>query len=148
MTSGSAPTFGYDGTWTDPLTGLQCYNTATSRWYSTSAQRWTHSDPSGLAPDSNPNRYVGNDPVNGTDPTGLAVQQLQDGNTTQFVVTAASGFLGLGSGTYLGTITVQNSRRVPTRSPGRANGRGPQQHGDVLRLDQRLQRGGSDQPGG
>ena len=33
--------------------------------------RWTTVDPSGLRPDSNRFRYVGNGPTNGTDPTGL-----------------------------------------------------------------------------
>jgi len=34
--------------------------------------RWTNVDPSGLRPDSNPFRFVGNGPTNGTDPSGLA----------------------------------------------------------------------------
>jgi hypothetical protein len=33
--------------------------------------RWTTQDPLGLEPDSNPYRYVGNDPINNSDPSGL-----------------------------------------------------------------------------
>jgi RHS repeat-associated protein len=69
VTSGNAPQFGYDGVYTDSLTGLVW---DLERWYNTAAQRFQNPDPSGLAPDSNPVRYCGNDPVNGTDPSGLA----------------------------------------------------------------------------
>jgi RHS repeat-associated protein len=43
-----------------------------ARWYSPTDLRWLEEDPSGLAPDSNPYRYCANDPIDGTDPTGLA----------------------------------------------------------------------------
>ncbi|HEX4000852.1 MAG TPA: RHS repeat-associated core domain-containing protein [Pirellulales bacterium] len=91
--SSYAPTFGYDGSYTDPLTGLQWHNDPTSgttgRWYSTSAQRWMQPDPTGLAPDSNPNRYVGNDPMNETDPSGLAAAPIsQAGNAAQIATYA------------------------------------------------------------
>jgi RHS repeat-associated protein len=42
-----------------------------ARWYNPTSQRWLEADPSGLGPDSNSYRYCGNDPTNGTDPTGL-----------------------------------------------------------------------------
>ena len=41
------------------------------RYYDTTRGRFMTEDPSGLGPDVNPYRYVGNDPVNATDPTGL-----------------------------------------------------------------------------
>ena len=62
------PAFGYTGTYTDPVTGFQLHGV---RWYDPASQRWLTQDPSGLGPDSNPYRYVGNMPTEATDPTGL-----------------------------------------------------------------------------
>jgi RHS repeat-associated protein len=42
-----------------------------ARWYNSVAGRWLSQDPLGLGPDMNPYRYVGNDPTDGTDPSGL-----------------------------------------------------------------------------
>ena len=70
-----APLIGYTGSFTDPDTGLQWHNDPTGkkigRWYDPKTQQWIGQDPDGLAPDSNPYRYVGNNPTNGTDPSGL-----------------------------------------------------------------------------
>ena len=53
----------------DRVTGLQ-YNRA--RYYDPTTGRWTTEDPLGFAAgDSNLYRYVGNDPTNHSDPTGL-----------------------------------------------------------------------------
>jgi RHS repeat-associated protein len=41
------------------------------RWYDPANGRWTSQDPLGLGPDSNPYRYVVNDPTDRVDPTGL-----------------------------------------------------------------------------
>jgi RHS repeat-associated protein len=41
------------------------------RYYNPTAGRFLSEDPSGLGPDINPYRYVGNDPTNGTDPSGM-----------------------------------------------------------------------------
>ena len=60
--------FGYTGTYTDPVTGYQLHGV---RWYDPASQRWLSQDPSGLGPDSNPYRYCGNGPTDGTDPSGL-----------------------------------------------------------------------------
>jgi RHS repeat-associated protein len=55
--------------------GVQDRNTAFvmlgARYLNTQTDRWTTEDPSGLGPDINPNRYVGNGPTDGTDPSGL-----------------------------------------------------------------------------
>ena len=71
-----APLIGYTGSFTDPDTGLQWHNDPTGkqigRWYDPKTQQWIGQDPDGLAPDSNPYRYVGNSPTNATDPSGLA----------------------------------------------------------------------------
>ena len=70
-----APLIGYTGSFTDPDTGLQWHNDPTGkqigRWYDPKTQQWIGPDPDGLAPDSNPYRYVGNSPTNATDPSGL-----------------------------------------------------------------------------
>ena len=44
-----------------------------ARFYLPEAHIWTTQDPSGLAPDANPYRYVGNGPTNATDPSGLDI---------------------------------------------------------------------------
>ncbi|WP_088254781.1 polymorphic toxin-type HINT domain-containing protein [Fimbriiglobus ruber] len=57
----------YDGYEYDPATGL--YHDGI-RYLNPAEGRFTTQDPTGLGPDSNPYRYVGNGPKNGTDPTG------------------------------------------------------------------------------
>jgi RHS repeat-associated protein len=44
---------------------------ALARWYDSGTGQWTTEDPSGLGPGPNPRAYVGNDPTNATDPSGL-----------------------------------------------------------------------------
>jgi len=61
--------FGYTGRPFDSNTGLQ---NNLDRWYDPSVGKWLSEDPSGLAPDSNPYRYCGNGPTDGTDPSGMA----------------------------------------------------------------------------
>ena len=117
VTSGNAPQFGYDGTYTDPLTGLQLHDRPLVQHH---AQRWTQPDPSGLGPDSNPNRYVGNDPMNETDPTGQSVQKVQNGDSTYFVVTGTTGHLWWLKIPISARLRSQ-TRRVQTHSPGRSS---------------------------
>ena len=55
----------------DSLTGLYYVR---ARWYDPAVGRWTSEDPIGFAGgDTNLSRYVGNSPVNYTDPSGLRV---------------------------------------------------------------------------
>jgi RHS repeat-associated protein len=62
--------FAYTGRFFDKLTGLQ---NNLNRWYDANTGRWLSEDPIGFAAgDANLYRYVGNGPVNGTDPSGLA----------------------------------------------------------------------------
>lgn len=73
MTSESAPAtdfvFGYTGQTLDKATGLYDYG---HRWYDPSVGRFASEDPSAFsAGDMNLYRYVNNDPLNNTDPTGL-----------------------------------------------------------------------------
>jgi RHS repeat-associated protein len=60
--------FGYAGYVADAGTGLDF---AQARYYAPALGRFLTQDPSGLGPDSNPYRYVGNDPTDATDPSGL-----------------------------------------------------------------------------
>jgi RHS repeat-associated protein len=68
--------FMHNGVYYDSATGLEWHSQPstgqTGRWYNPGIQRWMCEDPTGLGPDSNPYRYVGNSPTNGADPTGLA----------------------------------------------------------------------------
>jgi RHS repeat-associated protein len=61
----------------DKTTGLQ---NNLNRWYDASVGRWLSEDPIGFtAGDVNLYRYVGNGPVNGTDPSGLQTYPLPAG---------------------------------------------------------------------
>ncbi len=72
ITSETAPTqgdrYGYDGGELDSVTGLSYFD---NRYLNSPTGGWTSQDPLGLGPDSNPYRYVGNDPTDATDPSGL-----------------------------------------------------------------------------
>jgi RHS repeat-associated protein len=61
--------FGFTGVYFDSVVGLQNNR---NRWYDPATGRWLSEDPIGFwAGDSNLLRYVGNDPVNYIDPSGL-----------------------------------------------------------------------------
>lgn len=61
----------YTGRYFDEATGLQWNH---NRWYNSETGRWMSEDPIGfMAGDANLSRYVGNGPVNATDPTGLSI---------------------------------------------------------------------------
>jgi len=79
-----------------------------ARWYDPTVGRWLSEDPSGLTVDADPYRYVGNDPTNGTDPSGLvdAEGMLATGGYVRPPfstgwVTIGSGFDGKYEITYL-----------------------------------------------
>jgi len=68
-TSGSGLTrYGYTGRERDSVTGLMYYR---ARWYDAQLGRFISEDPIGLAGGVNQFSYVGNNPQNGKDPTGL-----------------------------------------------------------------------------
>ncbi len=60
--------YGYTGRERDEETGIIHYR---ARTYDPAVGRFLQEDPLGLAPDTNPNRYVRNTPTNLTDPSGL-----------------------------------------------------------------------------
>jgi RHS repeat-associated protein len=86
----SAPPSGAEGTldqlltarfqalpFADPATGLVY---ARARWYDAETGNWLTVDPLGYGDSANLYAYAGGDPVNGRDPTGLAVATTADGS--------------------------------------------------------------------
>jgi RHS repeat-associated protein len=63
----------YTGQEYDADTGIYNYN---ARWYDPGAGKFLSEDPSGLGPDANVYRYVGNNSTNATDPTGTVDAQV------------------------------------------------------------------------
>src|SRR5438445_3000556 len=68
--------FMHNGVFYDPATGLEYHSQPSTgipgRWYNPATQRWMSEDPTGLAFDSNPYRYVSNSPTNEVDSSGLS----------------------------------------------------------------------------
>jgi RHS repeat-associated protein len=75
--SGAGTAFGFAGYRYDPESGL--YHTG-ARYYDPRLGRFLQPDPIGQAGGVNLYAYVGNDPLNGTDPQGLYVHVDQNGN--------------------------------------------------------------------
>src|SRR5262249_51942642 len=71
VTSESSPSSGdrykFTGRVLDSETGFRIHD---HRYVAPPVGRWTTEDPLGLGPDSNPYRYVANQPTNATDPSG------------------------------------------------------------------------------
>ena len=68
--------------------GGRCLETGQSRWFDATVGRWLSEDPLGLSPDVNPDRYCGNAPTDGRDPSGTAI-------INSVSETAPSPYLGL-----------------------------------------------------
>lgn len=86
--------FGYTGQERDSATGLQLHG---ERWYDPHTARWLSEDPIGFdAGDPNLYRYVGNSPLNYTDPTGL----IQAGNPLTNLNVYNGGYTGGKVATY------------------------------------------------
>jgi RHS repeat-associated protein len=83
--TGTIPTFGYTGREPD-ASGLMYYR---ARYYDPGLGRFTQRDPIGLAGGINRYAYVGNNPVNFTDPEGLLARQV--GNTAAHYYNAYGG---------------------------------------------------------
>ena len=76
--------FEHAGSFYDRTTSLEHDG---QRWYDSLIERWLTQDPSGLRPDSNPYRPLGNDPTNFTDSTGL----IKRGKDGQIIATDNGG---------------------------------------------------------
>jgi RHS repeat-associated protein len=63
--------FKYAGGVLEISVGIELFQ---ARWYDPTIGRWISEDPLGLETDSNPDRYVGNEPTDATDPTGLVLK--------------------------------------------------------------------------
>jgi RHS repeat-associated protein len=77
------------------------------RYYSPTDGRWLSQDPLGLKPDTNPYRYVGNHPVQSSDPAGL----LTSCNTPQGAPSCMWAFatingIAIGSGVVGSSLTT------------------------------------------
>ena len=93
----STPRFTYTGQQFDAATGLYYYS---ARWYDASTGRFMSQDPAGFsAGDANLYRYVGNDPTNATDPTGMA---------WGWVSTACTYTAAVGQGVAQGACNIVN----------------------------------------
>jgi RHS repeat-associated protein len=101
--------FGYAGQRFDPTTNL-VYDGA--RFYSPAQGRFYSPDPIGYAGGNNLYGYVGNDPLNNTDPSGLAAQQV---GSSQWNLTTAS------SQADLDTLQFQLTQAQQAGDTNRAN---------------------------
>ncbi len=99
--------FGYDGEYTDNVTGDQLHGV---RWYDPSSQRWLTPDPA--AADENLYRYCGNAPTDGTDPSGF-----DDWGTVASPPFAVKGIPPLGDSIQPTPQTPQLTPPTPTPTP-------------------------------
>jgi RHS repeat-associated protein len=114
----------------DPTTGL--YG-ATARSYDPASGRWLQQDPLGLGPDSDPYRYAGNGPTDGTDPSGFWQKRLDGSWLDYFTVfwgSSATGRMEEERGQWLDEQARQRSIRKE-RPAGSTQWQIPQQNGQT-----------------
>jgi RHS repeat-associated protein len=93
----------YTGEQLDAVTGLQRNGW---RYYNSATGQWISQDPLGLAPGPNPYEYCGDDPPNGTDPTGLVDLGDLFVESIHGIASAISGFIGVASGPTIRNRTI------------------------------------------
>jgi RHS repeat-associated protein len=92
--SGSSLTrYTYTGRELDPDTGLMYYR---ARFYDPQVGRFVSEDPAGLSPGINPYVYVGNDPIQWSDPSGLCRCGLKTGPEYYVSTVWGGGSVGIG----------------------------------------------------
>jgi RHS repeat-associated protein len=91
VTAGVGIDFGYAGRPVEERTGLSDNR---ARWYEPGTGRFINEDPSGFkGGDANLFRYVGNDPLNRIDPSGLAAKWAQPASRASVPATGWAGLL-------------------------------------------------------
>jgi RHS repeat-associated protein len=104
--------FGFTGRQFDESTGLQ---NNLNRWYDAKVGRWTSEDTSGFGgDDGNLYRYVGNRPINATDPDGkhwyfLWIDHLFNTTTPEVIRQTGNQTVGAGSTIVDGAEAVGNA---------------------------------------
>ncbi|MDP3136009.1 MAG: RHS repeat-associated core domain-containing protein, partial [Burkholderiaceae bacterium] len=116
--AGTMPLYGYAGREPDLSSGLIHMR---ARYYDPALGRFISRDPIGLAGGLNVYAYVGNDPVNCTDPSGLFAKSV--GNTLQGLGNAASQYYdrasaGPGSTRQNGATVTYRSSPYPQDTTG------------------------------
>jgi RHS repeat-associated protein len=125
ITSETAPAtdfiFGYTGQALDKVTGLLDYG---HRWYDASVGRFANEDPSGFdAGDMNLYRYVNNDPLNNTDPSGRCSQSVAKytgvsydvfGNKSNYYAGMSAGYVNPApTNTWQNTVSYTQLAQMP-----------------------------------
>jgi RHS repeat-associated protein len=106
--------YGYQGGYSDPVTGLVNFGGGVGRWYAPATQQWISPDPLGFAAgQSNLSTFVANAPTNGTDPSGLF--DAPWGNDPRDMIRMVLG--AFGRNRSLGTPPVPQAPPVPARPP-------------------------------
>jgi RHS repeat-associated protein len=114
VTAGVGIDFGYAGRPLEDRTGLSDNR---ARWYEPGTGRFVNEDPSGFkGGDANLFRYVGNDPLNRIDPSGLIAKWAQPASRESV---PATGYAAVGQGnlTVTGGSLRQPSAATPTAMP-------------------------------
>jgi RHS repeat-associated protein len=114
VTAGVGIDFGYAGRPLEERTGLSDNR---ARWYEPGTGRFVNEDPSGFkGGDANLFRYVGNDPLNRIDPSGLMAKWAQPASRASV---PATGWAGIGQGgvSASGITPRQPTTATPTSIP-------------------------------
>ncbi len=103
----------YAGGWVDAYTGEEQFD---ARWYDAATGRWLSQDPLGFsAGDASLYRYVGNDPINATDPSGLFSPVFTGGwevETSRGFQDDYNGYRSKGLGVWTSSVAAI-TRRLP-----------------------------------